>query len=104
MIVLLKKIPIPNLKHYCLFSISLLFIVFIYANKLIHDIRSKEVNNKDKQLINEISDQKSIFKNRSFLSIYELAYDEIMNEPWCVWVNYLNFYFIISYLIDKGFN
>ena len=82
----LKKLPIPNLRHYCLFSLTMLFIVFIYVNKLIHDIRNKELNI-DEQLINENSDQKSFNKNRSSLSFYELAYNEIMNEPWCVWVN-----------------
>lgn len=83
MIIFLKKIPIPNLKHYCLFSICLLFIVFIYVNKLIHDIRSKESNYEKRHLKNE---NESLSENSSNLNFYELAYNEIMNEPWCVWV------------------
>ncbi|RNA42947.1 E3 ubiquitin- ligase AMFR-like [Brachionus plicatilis] len=100
MIIFLKKLPIPNLKHYCLFSLSLLCIVFIYVNKLIHDIRSKEDNEDEGHLKNEKLEEKDFVKNKSKLSFYELGYNEIMNEPWCVWV-LINFCYCVLIIIGK---
>ncbi|CAF0766096.1 unnamed protein product [Brachionus calyciflorus] len=93
MLIFLKKLPIPNLKHYCLFSLSLLFIVIIYTNKLIHDIR------------NERNDTNKVNQNKTNVpfeseNLFELAYNEIMNEPWCVWV-LVNFCYCVLIIISK---
>ena len=38
MIIFLNRLPIPNLRHYCMLSLFLFLLVVLYANKVLHDI------------------------------------------------------------------
>lgn len=101
MIIFLNKLPIPNLKHYCLFSFTLLVIVIIYANKLLHDIKNNTFNSNVNRIVNETIDSNAInnadassYSNlNSNYSVYMekygyfyTAYKAVTNEPWCIWV------------------
>jgi hypothetical protein len=75
MIILLNKLPIPNLKHYCAFSLALFVVVLVYAQKILRDISKNEYTS-------EKYDKEYIKANGSFYTTYKV----IVNEPWCIWV------------------
>lgn len=94
----LNKLPIPNLKHYCLFSFSLLTLVLIYSLKLFNDIRLNHENqqkNEKKPDENLVEFLRNTFNYRPDQSENDhpreesylmSTYDAISREPWCIWV------------------
>jgi hypothetical protein len=99
----LNKLPIPNLKHYCLFSFSLLTLVLIYSLKLFNDIRLNHENQQKNEkksdenlvelLTNSFNNQPEQPENygpreESYLT---RTYEAISHEPWCIWVSCFSF-------------
>lgn len=80
MIILLNKLPVPNLKHYCLVSFSLLAFVLIYAQKLLHDIKNSTYKNDKFEEYTEYLEQ-----NGNLMTTYRA----VIIEPWCLWVTTL---------------
>ena len=52
MIIFLNRLPIPNLKHYCLLSFSLFLLVLLYAYKILNDLNNINNNNNNSTTIN----------------------------------------------------
>lgn len=75
MIIFLNRIPIPNLRHYCLVSLSLFAIVFLYAQKVLHDLTNAK-------FANEKYDAAYVEENGYFYTTFKM----ITSEPWCIWV------------------
>lgn len=74
MIIFLNRLPIPNLKQYCIVSVSFLALVTIYAQKLFHDLINENFA--------ENFDRKTLDENGYVLTIF----NAIIDEPWCIWV------------------
>jgi hypothetical protein len=89
MIILLNRLPIPNLKHYCVLSFSLFFLVIIYAYKIFNDLNN-QINtlastNHDTSEPNDASSDpfdEDVQRNGTLKIIYRT----VTNEPWCIWV------------------
>ena len=75
MIIFLNRIPIPNLRHYCLVSLSLFAVVFLYAQKVLHDLSNSKFSN-------EKYDAAYVEENGYFYTTFKT----ITSEPWCIWV------------------
>lgn len=88
MITFLNRLPIPNLKHYCILSFGFLVFISIYAQKIFHDLVN---DNYDKNF-----DTESLAVNGYFLTVCKI----ILDEPWCIWVSLINSYtYFNSYFI-----
>jgi autocrine motility factor receptor len=110
MILLINRLPIPSLKQYCLASFTLLSIVVIYGNKLLHEITTDNstVNNNN-TLINNTdilaSLKPNILEDFDYQYLKEnghwwTAYKVVTKEPWCVWV-LINFCYCCLILFGK---
>lgn len=103
MIILLNRLPIPNLKHYCVLSFSLFFLVIIYAYKIFNDLNN-QINtlastNHDTSEPNDASSDpfdEDVQRNGTLKIIYRT----VTNEPWCIWV-LINFCYCGFLLISK---
>lgn len=119
MINLLNKLPIPNLRHYCLFSFSLLSLVALYAYKVMYDLRNNVLDPVDEAQISSSSsgsadepDAQStstsslessstlLVNDNSTVSLLASTYRAVANEPWCVWV-LINFSYCCLILFSK---
>lgn len=78
MIIFLNRLPVPNLKQYCLLSFSFLILITIYAQKIFHDLVYEKYD--------ENFDPKILEINGYFITVCKI----ILDEPWCIWVNYIN--------------
>lgn len=110
MINILTKLPIPSLRHYCLFSFSLLSLVALYAYKVMYDFRNEE----DEQQRSSLQQDEEVNSNTrisidltpstldeaSKASIIWSTYHAVVNEPWCVWV-LINFSYCCLILFSK---
>ncbi len=83
MIIFLNRLPVPNLKHYCIVSLSCFVFVTLYAQKIFHDLAVNTYSS-------EKFDAEFIAQNGYFYTTYKT----IINEPWCVWV--FQFLFLID--------
>lgn len=123
MINILNKLPIPSLRHYCLFSFSLLSLVALYAYKVMYDLRNDEqqqqqqqapptsqdegVNSNARTIVDLTSSSSSsvgsldeLSSSLSKASIIASTYNAVVNEPWCVWV-LINFSYCCLILFSK---
>jgi hypothetical protein len=91
MIIFINKLPIPSLKQYCFVSFTLIGIVIIYANKVLHDIKSDTFKSE------AFEDHTSYFEENGYLLT---AYRAICTEPWCIWV-LINFCYCVLILLGK---
>lgn len=86
-LILLNRLPVPNLRQYCTLSLVLLSTVILYAQKLLFNIANNEfiINNNDV----DDNNQNQTFLNSTFIQengyVYTI-YKAITNEPWCLWV------------------
>lgn len=109
MIILLNRLPIPNLKHYCVLSFSLFFLVIIYAYKIFNDLNNRSdilasttspitANQDTPESIDATSElfDEDAKRNVTFKTIYRT----VTNEPWCIWV-LINFCYCGFLLISK---
>lgn len=74
-LILLNRLPIPNLKHYCTLSISLFLIVILYGQKVLFSIKNDDYYNEQ--------------FNSTYLQANGYVYTfttALANEPWCIWV------------------
>lgn len=76
MIIFLNKLPIPNLKHYCIFSFGLLGLVILYSQKILRDLKNDNYKSDKFDYVNSIETSGYLFT----------TYKAITNEPWCLWV------------------
>ena len=109
MINLLNKLPIPNLRHYCLFSFSLLSLVALYAYKVHYELRNvieESAVSETRQTTAEQEDRLSdalMSLNATIVTTANLiatTYRIIVSEPWCVWV-LINFSYCCLILFSK---
>lgn len=104
MINILTKLPIPSLRHYCLFSFSLLSLVALYAYKVMYDFRNKDEPQQDEEVNSNtrisIDITPSTLDEASKASMVWSTYHAVVNEPWCVWV-LINFSYCCLILFSK---
>ena len=89
MIIFLNRVPIPTLKHYCLFSLTLFLIVFIYAQKVLHDTSNDK-------FANEKFDAAYVNEN----GLLAATLQTVTHEPWCIW-SLINFCYCGLILFSK---
>lgn len=77
MIILLNRLPVPNLKWYSGISFSLLLFVLIHGYKIFYDLTNS--NSDENSETSENSNQEYIQENGYFLLTLKL----ILFEPWC---------------------
>jgi hypothetical protein len=74
-LILLNRLPIPNLAHYCWLSCTLFLIVILHAQRVLYNITNDTY----------VSDQLNSTYIQQNGYVYTV-YKAIMNEPWCIWV------------------
>ncbi len=110
MIIFLNRLPIPNLKHYCLLSFSLFLLVLLYAYKILNDLNNINNNNNNNSTTNNygLGEEEEVLddlltntnKFNTNNTTAKFIYKTITNEPWCIWV-LINFCYCGFLLISK---
>lgn len=95
MIIFLNRVPTPNLKQYCYFSVGSLLLIVLYAQKIFRDLLNKDIGDLS-------SDGDEYFEEHDVEKIgYVAAISRtILSEPWCIWV-LINFCYCCLILFSK---
>ena len=109
MIVFLNKLPMPNLKHYCMLSFGLLAIVLAYFQKIFYEYKQHEASasvaaataaaaseNPAAAALLNVNLTDSIRTHGLFVTTYRT----VCSEPWCIWV-LINFCYCCLLLFSK---
>lgn len=104
MIIFLNRVPTPNLRQYCYFSLGSLFLIVIYAQKIFRDLLNEEGNLESSDLEAtmewngmEADNHGTFYKAHGYISAISRI---ILNEPWCIWV-LINFSYCCLILFSK---
>lgn len=90
MIIFLNKLPIPNLKHYSLFSFGLLAIVLLYSQKLFYELKNNSYKNEKFDAVDSIEQNGLLFT----------TYKAVTHESWCI-LTLINFCYCGILLISR---
>ena len=74
-LILLNRLPIPNLRHYCWLSCTLFLVVILHAQRVLYNISNDTYAS---ELFNSTYIQQNGY-------VYTIS-KAIVNEPWCLWV------------------
>ncbi len=96
MIIFLNRVPTPNLRQYCYFSLGSLFFIVIYAQKIFRDLLNEEGDLESWKPM-EADNHGTLYMVHGYISATSRI---ILNEPWCIWV-LINFSYCCLILFSK---
>ena len=73
-LILLNRLPIPNLRHYCWVSLTLFLMVVLHAQRVLYNITNDTY----------FSEQFNSTYIQTNGYVYTVS-KAVINEPWCIW-------------------